>query len=107
MSIIEQATKRLEELSRAGVSVPWAAAGLAQSEVQARVESNRRHPPMDSTPVAAVRRVEADLVSVGRASPRPLHTPDRSTFPSGRRGVGPVGRAGPLPLPRPLPWALS
>jgi protein-tyrosine kinase len=30
MSIIEQATKRLEELSRAGVAVPWGAAGLAQ-----------------------------------------------------------------------------
>jgi len=29
MSIIEQATKRLEELSRAGVAVPWGAAGLA------------------------------------------------------------------------------
>jgi len=29
MSIIEQATKRLEELSRAGVPVPWAAAGLS------------------------------------------------------------------------------
>jgi protein-tyrosine kinase len=78
MSIIEQATKRLEELSRAGVSVPWAAAGLAQSEVQARVESNRGQPPMDSTPVAAMRRLEADSVSVGRASPRPLHTPDRA-----------------------------
>jgi len=28
MTIIEQATKRLEELTRAGVAVPWAAAGL-------------------------------------------------------------------------------
>lgn len=39
MSIIEQATKRLEELKRAGVSVPWAAAGMAESDVQLRVES--------------------------------------------------------------------
>jgi receptor protein-tyrosine kinase len=31
MSIIEQATKRLEQLERAGVVVPWALAGLARS----------------------------------------------------------------------------
>ena len=34
MSIIEQATRRLEDLASAGVVVPWAAAGLAQSAVQ-------------------------------------------------------------------------
>ena len=39
MSIIEQATRRLEDLASAGVVVPWAAAGLAQSAVQSRVES--------------------------------------------------------------------
>ena len=76
MSIIEQATKRLEELTRAGVSVPWAAAGLAQSEVQARVESDPRHPAMDSTPVAAMRRLDAESMSARAASPMPLHTPD-------------------------------
>lgn len=34
MSIIEQAAKRLEELRRAGVEVPWAAAGLTESEYE-------------------------------------------------------------------------
>lgn len=34
MSIIEQAAKRLEELRRAGVDVPWAAAGLTESEYE-------------------------------------------------------------------------
>ncbi len=32
MSIIEQAARRLEELKRAGVEVPWAAAGIQESE---------------------------------------------------------------------------
>lgn len=30
MNLIERATKRLEDLSRAGVAIPWAAAGLAE-----------------------------------------------------------------------------
>lgn len=34
MSIIEQAAKRLEELRRAGVDVPWAAAGLSEAEYE-------------------------------------------------------------------------
>jgi protein-tyrosine kinase len=33
MSIIEQAAKRLEELQRAGVQVPWSAAGLSEAEI--------------------------------------------------------------------------
>lgn len=37
MSVVEQAAKRLEELSRAGVAIPWAAAGLADSDLQARL----------------------------------------------------------------------
>lgn len=54
MSIIEQATKRLEELARAGVDVPWAVAGLPE-----------RAPPsvgpdssVDATPASTVRRLE-------------------------------------------------
>jgi protein-tyrosine kinase len=35
MNIIEQAAKRLEELRRAGVDIPWAAAGTNESEVLA------------------------------------------------------------------------
>ena len=34
MSIIEQAARRLEELKRAGIEVPWAAAGLTEGEVR-------------------------------------------------------------------------
>lgn len=33
MNLIEQAARRLEELQRAGVEVPWAAAGLSEREV--------------------------------------------------------------------------
>jgi receptor protein-tyrosine kinase len=39
MNTIEEAAQRLEELSRAGVRVPWAAAGLSGSDIQARVQS--------------------------------------------------------------------
>jgi protein-tyrosine kinase len=35
MSIIEQAARRLDELKRAGVEVPWAAAGLSEVEATA------------------------------------------------------------------------
>ena len=81
MSIIEQATRRLEQLNGAGVSVPWAAAGLAESDVQARVESKSQHPAKDPTPAAAMRRRDEDLVSAGETPPKPLHTLDRAGSP--------------------------
>jgi receptor protein-tyrosine kinase len=37
MSIIEQAAKRLEELRRSGVDVPWTAAGLSEAKFDAMV----------------------------------------------------------------------
>jgi len=55
-SIIEQATKRLEELNRAGVAVPWESAGLAQSDVQAHVEAGRQ--AVEPTPAAAMRKID-------------------------------------------------
>lgn len=77
MSIIEQATKRLEELTRAGVAVPWSAAGLAHSELQAHVELNgRRQPLMDSTPTAAMRRLDGEAVLAHGVSPRPPQASD-------------------------------
>ena len=68
MSIIELATKRLEEMVRTGVTVPWAAAGLGQSEVQARVESIRDAPPADATPVAAIPQPDGASLLAGPAS---------------------------------------
>ena len=44
MSIIEQAAKRLEELQRAGVDVPWAAAGLSRQEFDSLVDSAQKAP---------------------------------------------------------------
>lgn len=61
MSLIEQATRRLEELSRAGVAVPWEAAG-------------RTHGALDGM------RAEPDrlLDPVGAASPTPSLDTDTS-----------------------------
>lgn len=56
MSLIEQATKRLEELSRAGVAVPWAQAGL---EPSAPVKGSATQGPAEVIhvlPVSAARR---------------------------------------------------
>lgn len=57
MSIIEQAARRLEELQRAGVDVPWAAAGIDPAELRSLV--GLAHAPAqqpaqeDAAPVAA------------------------------------------------------
>ncbi len=40
MNIIEQAAKRIEELRRAGVDVPWAAAGFKEGEADALMSGN-------------------------------------------------------------------
>lgn len=45
MSIIEQAARRLDELKRAGVEVPWAAAGLTEVEAVALVAPHREAAP--------------------------------------------------------------
>ncbi|MEO6031854.1 MAG: XrtA-associated tyrosine autokinase [Burkholderiaceae bacterium] len=78
MSIIEQATKRLEDLASAGVVVPWAAAGLAHSAVQSRVESGRHHAAVGSTPAAVVRRIDETVESMRAAAPA-LHQPLEDT----------------------------
>ncbi|MGH6612399.1 MAG: chromosome partitioning ATPase, partial [Burkholderiaceae bacterium] len=71
MSVIEQATRRLEELSRAGVAVPWAAAGLTQSDLKARVEANRNPLRTEPTLAAAVRRFDEGAVSPGGTAGMP------------------------------------
>lgn len=72
MSIIEQATKRLEELRRGGVEVPWNAAGLTEERFDALVQ--QRAPvgraATDSVPPAAPQGDEGRR-DVGRVS-RPL-----------------------------------
>lgn len=69
MSIIEQASKRLEALSRAGVEVPWAAAGLAESELRIKVEARAQapgHAPQDAaSPIGSAAGIEVPK----RASP--------------------------------------
>jgi protein-tyrosine kinase len=63
MSIIEEATRRLEQLARAGVAVPWAAAGIEHGEVQARVEGGAR--AVAEAPVATLHRIAADDAAAG------------------------------------------
>lgn len=53
MSIIEQATKRLEVLARAGATMPWSAAGLAGSEIQRSVDREAGTARLALTPVPA------------------------------------------------------
>lgn len=78
MSIIEQATKRLEELKRAGVSVPWTAAGMAQSDVQRQVESQvppngaAGHKSAAPTVETAIRRHEVASKAAVKAVPREM-----------------------------------
>ena len=68
MSIIERATQRLEELTRAGVEVPWAAAGRGQTEA----------PKTDlgaSMPVTAARGVGDSTVRSEEDVPEPFRPP--------------------------------
>lgn len=53
MSLIEQATKRLEELTRAGVAVPWEAAGHGQSNARKQVEPDLSNAEAHPLPTAA------------------------------------------------------
>jgi exopolysaccharide/PEP-CTERM locus tyrosine autokinase len=63
MGIIEQAARRLEELKRAGVEVPWEAAGFTKAEIDevAQGRSPEKEPavPGQSRPVAASPAVPA------------------------------------------------
>ena len=74
MSIIEQATKRLEELARAGVDVPWAVAGMPERAVAPA--AGEAETPLGQAAAPTLRRVErlslpADKSMVG--------TPDAHT----------------------------
>ena len=68
MSIIEQATKRLEELARAGVDVPWAVAGMPERALPAAGSST---PPVETSPVSSVHRLEGLIAPLApKAAPR-------------------------------------
>ena len=56
MSIIEQATKRLEELARAGVDVPWAVAGMP--ERAAAQSTGATETSLEQDPAHTLRRLE-------------------------------------------------
>lgn len=86
MSIIEQAAKRLEELRRGGVDVPWSAAGLSEERFDAllgKADAKSAAPAggaaVDSTaeaaglPAAAVHRLQSlqSLQEAGVRRPEP------------------------------------
>ena len=95
MSIIEQATKRLEELRRGGVEVPWSAAGLTEERFNALVRRDAAvggeaaTPPqpgrterseVTALPVAAMQRKAADPGPAPSPAARaPISAPRQAT----------------------------
>jgi protein-tyrosine kinase len=76
VNLIEQATKRLEELERAGVAVPWAAAAAGQNASQRAGQGPLSQPSnVVASPVVAFR---------ASPSPSPLPSPERITAPDER-----------------------
>ena len=75
MSIIEQAAKRLEELRRAGVDVPWAAAGLSEAEYEQLTRSGQAQgeesvaPAPAATPARGGPRLVEAAPTVARPAP--------------------------------------
>src|SRR4051812_45114712 len=78
MSIVERATKRLEELQRAGVSVPWAAAGISEGDTFVHTKADHRRSPevvADAVTAASVsvRHLERDFAAPPvRPLPKPI-----------------------------------
>lgn len=68
MSIIEQATKRLEELARAGVDVPWAVAGMPERSLPAAGSSA---PTAEASLVSSVHRLEGLIAPAAPAKAAP------------------------------------
>jgi protein-tyrosine kinase len=85
MSIIEQATKRLEELARAGVDVPWAVAGLPERSPPGAAATG---PSPEPTPVSTVRRLETAAPSqAGQARVAAAAPVVASALASGKRSA--------------------
>lgn len=74
MNIIEQAAKRLEELRRAGVDIPWAAAGTNEAEVLAPPHAAVAHA---ATAQPAPAPVQPTAAAVPAAAHPPTPTPLR------------------------------
>ncbi len=82
MSIIEQATKRLEELARAGVDVPWAVAGLPE---RAQPVDPSVNVPVEANSLTTVRRMDGPTPPLARARVAPTAAPaGRATEPARR-----------------------
>lgn len=69
MNIIEQAAKRLEELQRAGVAVPWAAAGFDTPPAGAAVPPPPVAAPASATEAAPVAATAAAVELVAKQAP--------------------------------------
>ena len=86
MSIIEQAAKRLEELRRAGVDVPWAAAGLSEAEYEQLTRSGQAQgeESVAPAPAATPARGGPRLVEAAPTVARPAQ-PGTEPAPTSRR----------------------
>jgi receptor protein-tyrosine kinase len=71
MDIIEQAAKRLEELGRAGIDVPWAAAGTSEQEIQT-LKARRAGGVLPLTGVSNAQRGAAGLAAVPKPPAKEL-----------------------------------
>ena len=81
MSIIEQAVRRLEELQRAGVAVPWAAAGANESEP---LLPRRPQPHQQPHPQSQLRGdMRPKRTDASAAAPRALRRVDAAPTESG------------------------
>lgn len=101
MGIIEQATKRLEQLRRGGVDVPWEAAGLSEAQFDAMLGGGREcaeqtrpaeppvaEPAQTSLLAAAVQRLEGDSPQRAPAEALPpVHPPAPMQTPAARRSI--------------------
>lgn len=76
MNTIEQATKRIEQLRRAGIEVPWGAAGVEQAPTSQAAAPAAAASPTDDTPPAE---------APSSASVAPVETPAQPSSPANKR----------------------
>jgi protein-tyrosine kinase len=66
MRIIEQAAKRLEELQRAGVQVPWTAVGFSEEELTTLEKTSAQHQGLLTTSIVEPQNIDSDLRAPSR-----------------------------------------